>query len=54
MQKKFTITKVKSGVLRGFLLLDMGWSKDERSKFLDFMENTSPADEQAERNKNGY
>jgi len=54
MQKKFTITKVKSGVLRDFLLLDMGWSKDERSKFLDLMENTSPADEQAERNKNGY
>ena len=54
MQKKFTVTKVKSGVLRGFLLLDMGWSKDERSKFLDLMENTSPADEQAERNKNGY
>ena len=53
MKKKFTVTKVKSGALRGFILLDMEWSKDERSKFLELMENTSPADEQAERNENG-
>lgn len=50
MQKKFTITRVKSGVLSGFMLLDMDWSKEERDKFLNVLEDERPAGEQAERN----
>jgi len=39
MEKKFTVTRVKSGVLRGFLLMDLSWNGDERSKFLELMES---------------
>ncbi|MGN0520990.1 MAG: recombinase family protein [Candidatus Fimenecus sp.] len=37
MQKKFTVTKVKSGMLRGYFLLDMAWTKDERQQFLEII-----------------
>ena len=45
MQKKFTITKVKSGVLRGYVLLDMTWSKDDRGQFIEIMHSISEADD---------
>ena len=51
MKKKFIVAKVKSGVLRGFMLLDMDWSKEERGLFLKIIENVEPDQNQAERNE---
>ena len=34
MEKKFTVAKVKSGALRGYFLLDMAWTREERKQFL--------------------
>ena len=34
MEKKFTVTKVKSGALRGYFLLDMAWTREERKQFM--------------------
>jgi DNA invertase Pin-like site-specific DNA recombinase len=41
IRKKFTVAKVKSGVLSGYFLLDMEWSKEERDKFLQIINNTT-------------
>ena len=38
MKKKFVIAKAKSGALRGFFLLDMEWNKEEREKFIAFVQ----------------
>ena len=52
MQKRFTVTKVKSGVLRGYFLLDMAWSKEERDQFIQIINSINELDEaQEERNK---
>ncbi len=39
MSKKFAISKVKNGVLRGFILLDMNWTKEERDMAIKLIEN---------------
>ncbi len=39
MPKKFTVAKVKSGALRGFFLLDMGWTKEEREQFINIIDS---------------
>lgn len=52
MQKKFTVAKVKSGVLRGYFLLDMMWSKDERDQFIEIINSINELDDgQEERNE---
>jgi hypothetical protein len=37
MKRKFTLTKVKSGVLCGYFLLDMTWTNDERELFINII-----------------
>ena len=49
MEKKFTVAKVKSGVLRGYFLLDMLWSKEEREQFIQIINSINELEE--ERNK---
>jgi hypothetical protein len=44
MEKKFTVAKVKSGVLRGYFLLDMAWSKEERDQFIEIMKSINELD----------
>ncbi|NLU24450.1 MAG: recombinase family protein [Clostridiales bacterium] len=52
MKKKFTVAKVKSGVLRGYFLLDMMWSKEERDQFIQIINSINELDEgQEERNE---
>ena len=36
--KKFTVTRVKSGALRGYIILDLAWTSDERTQFLEMMD----------------
>lgn len=31
IKKKFTVARVKTGVLRGYFLLDANWTKDEEN-----------------------
>ena len=51
MQKTFTVAKVKSGVLRGYFILDMTWTKEERDKFIQIINSINELDEaQKERN----
>ena len=45
MQKKFTVAKVKSGVLRGYFLMDMLWSKEERDQFIKIINSINELDE---------
>ena len=45
MEKKFTVTKVKSGVLRGYFLLDMTWSKEERDQFIEIINSVEERNE---------
>ncbi len=52
MKKKFTVAKVKSGVLRGYFLLDMMWSKEERDQFIQIINSINELDDgQEERNE---
>lgn len=52
MQKKFTVAKIKSGVLRGYFLLDMTWSKEERDQFIQIVNSINELDDdQEERNE---
>ena len=44
-KQKFTVARVKSGVLRGFFLLDMNWTKDEREKFIKIIESVNDLEE---------
>ena len=39
MPKKFVVARVKSGRLRGFYLIDPGWNKEERSKFINLLKS---------------
>ena len=52
MQKKFTVARVKSGVLRGYFLLDMTWTKDERKQFLSLINSINNLDECQEDERN--
>ena len=45
MEKKFTVARVKSGVLRGYFLLDMTWTKDERMQFLEIIKSINNLDD---------
>lgn len=57
MAKKptFVVARVKSGVLRGFMLIDMNWSKEERDLVLKIINNVQLEQSQAERSQeNGY
>ena len=48
MKKKFTVAKVKSGVLRGYFLLDMEWTKDELEQFLNIINTINEMGEMPE------
>ena len=51
MKKTFTVAKVKSGALRGYFLLDMLWSKEDRDQFIKIINSINEFDEcQDERN----
>ncbi len=52
MEKKFTVAKVKSGALRGYFLLDMTWTKDERMQFLEIIKSINELDESQETERN--
>ncbi len=45
MQKKFTVSRVKSGVLSGYFLLDLTWTKDEREQFIKIIESINHLDD---------
>lgn len=45
ISKKFTATKVKAGALRGYFLLDMSWTKEERSKFIAIIKSNNELEE---------
>lgn len=52
MKRQFTVAKVKSGVLRGYFLLDMMWSKEERDQFIQIINSINELDDgQEERNE---
>ena len=51
IQKKFTVTKVKSGVLRGYFLLDMMWSKEERDQFIQIINSIKELDDSQKERK---
>ena len=48
MKHKFTLTKVKSGVLRGYFLLDMSWTPDEREQFINIIKSINELDDSQE------
>jgi DNA invertase Pin-like site-specific DNA recombinase len=51
MEKKFTVAKVKSGVLAGYFLLDMSWTKEERDQFIEIINSINELENvQEERN----
>ena len=51
MKKKFTVAKVKSGALRGYFLMDMMWTKEERDQFIQIIKSINELEEaQEERN----
>lgn len=52
MKNKFTVAKVKSGVLRGYFLLDMSWSKEERDQFITIINSINELDEDQEERNN--
>lgn len=52
MQKKFTVARVKSGVLRGYFLLDMTWTKDERMQFLSLINSINNLDDEQGNERN--
>ena len=39
MKRQFAVAKVKSGVLRGYFLMDMNWTNDEREQFINIIQN---------------
>ena len=51
-KRKFTVAKVKSGVLRGYFLLDMLWSKEERDQFITIINRINELDEDQEERNN--
>ena len=50
MKKKFAVARIKSGPLRGYMLIDMNWSKEERDIIIKIIENVELDQNQAERN----
>ena len=38
MEKKFSVARVKSGVLRGYFLIDASWTNNERKQFLQIID----------------
>ena len=44
MKKKFTVAKVKNGALRGYFLLDLTWSKEERDQFIKIINSINELD----------
>ena len=52
MKKKFTVAQVKSGALRGYFLLDMMWSKEEKDQFIQIINSINELDEAPEERKN--
>ncbi len=44
MKKKFVVSRVKSGVLRGFILIDTDWSKSERDQVLKMINEDYSSD----------
>ena len=52
MQKKFTVARVKSGALRGYFMLDMTWTKDERKQFLSLINSINSLDDDQEDERN--
>ena len=52
MRKKFTIAQVKSGSLRGYFLVDLTWSKEERDQFIQIINSINELDEAQEERKN--
>lgn len=53
-KKKFVVAKVKSGVLRGYFLLDMAWNLDERNQFLNIIKTINELDENQGIRKDNY
>jgi DNA invertase Pin-like site-specific DNA recombinase len=51
-EKGFVITRVRSGKLAGFYLLDPAWNKEEREKFLDIVKAEIQENSNSERNYN--
>ena len=43
--KKFTLAKVKSGVLCGYFLLDMDWTQEEREQFINIINSINELDD---------
>ena len=54
MEKKFTVAKVKSGALRGYFLIDVLWSKEERNQFLEIIKSINELDDVQEERTNNY
>lgn len=50
--KRPVIAKVKSGVLAGYFLLDMDWSKEEREQFLTILNNINEPDDSNQEERN--
>lgn len=52
MKKRPAIARVKNGALRGYFLLDMSWTREEREQFIKIMDsiNSLDGDDDAERN----
>lgn len=53
LKKKFVIARVKTGVLRGYFLLDTNWSKEEREQAINIISGINGLDNEpdAERNE---
>jgi site-specific DNA recombinase len=52
MKKRPAIARVKNGALRGYFLLDMSWTREEREQFIKIMDSINSLDgnDDAERN----
>lgn len=48
MKHRFTLTKVKSGVLRGYFLLDMSWTNEDREQFIKIIKSVNELDDSQE------
>ena len=46
MKRRFSVARVKSGALRGYFLLDMNWSKEEREQFIKIIESVNGLEDQ--------
>ena len=46
IKRRFTVARVKSGALRGYFLLDMNWTKEEREKFIKIIESVNSLEDQ--------